>query len=545
MSWRPLDISPSREPHLPPLLISTAFGPDSYTIHLTDLTHIWSETLERGGILRRSRDVNTSIDPSDSEQLRILLDKIQLGLEGGRDTALALAVNTDAGRPSMTLSVTVPLPGGLAPLEWSIELAAASQQLLTDQLIVPLLEAQQMRMREMASLADMLREKDHVIQKLMDKLEARGTELGQVFPQVAGKAGRAVDRRKAEEKVKGLSRFEMEAWRRGLRSEEPRDVGELVGQVFAADGLSNLKTRNASNVVKEPVNWWDRVKGDSFGLSGGKTPSHGHHGKTSPKRTLKEQPAPDENSDFQIQGTPPHLASPAPKSTGAEPPTDDTTDDEDDEDLDAPSQQSRIPDSFPSSPPKPKPLAAAPRKLGVIGRKKRELPSDPSPPISHESTTGDTSPSPVKEPTSPERRPASSTAAPKPKRVLGRIGGKKEVTPKPKDSTEVDRESIEPTPTPVPTHAPETKSPQPDAAPSPKKKLGVVGGRKIGKAAREEEAGSEAPTETLKKEKEESTTPLPPQPEETEEERADRKREMLRRELEEKARAPVKKKRKF
>jgi len=73
MAWKPLHLSASAGAHLPALLISEAFTAASYTVHLTDLTYIWSECLDRRDIIRRSRAEDTSIDPSDNEQLQILL----------------------------------------------------------------------------------------------------------------------------------------------------------------------------------------------------------------------------------------------------------------------------------------------------------------------------------------------------------------------------------------------------------------------------------------------------------------------------------------
>ena len=75
---------------------------------------------------------------------------------------------------------------------------------------------------------DVLKDKDHVIQKLLDKLEEQGTELGQIFPQVAGKVGRKVDRKKAEDKVRGIARFDVDTWKKGLSHEEPGDISKLI-----------------------------------------------------------------------------------------------------------------------------------------------------------------------------------------------------------------------------------------------------------------------------------------------------------------------------
>jgi hypothetical protein len=559
MSWRPLDFSRSVDSKLPALLISTVFRSDSYTVHLTDFSYIWGESLERRDIFQRSQDENTSIDPRDGDQLHILLDKIKLGIEGGRDTALTLAVNDNTGRPGITLNITVPLPGGLEPLEWPVHLTALSQSLLGNQLIIPLLEAQQMRMRELASLADIIREKDHVIQKLVDKLESQGTQLGQVFPQAAAKAGRKIDRKKAEEKVQGLSHFDIEVWRQGLEKEESRDVRQLVEQVFKSGSFSYLDNKGARNVLKGPENWWEDVKGGSFTLSTGKSVLH-EESKTSKDRKiaksmLEKEESIQDDDNFQAQATPPHLASTAQKSA-LERTIDDST--EDDDDLDAPSQRSKIPDSFPSSPTPPhaKSHVKVPKKLGIIGGKK-ESPK-PAPKDNNETTESSSSPR-LEKSHSPERRTESPDPKPdltKPKRALGRIGGKKAPPeleaslPSVNEPTKPKRGRLGQVGGKRKEATPGSAEPQPDAEtavspPKPtsgaKQKLGSdaePGTKEVG----EERGGvgSEEPRgRALKQEKEE------PPPRETSEERADRKREQLKMQLEEKAKAPVKKKRKF
>lgn len=556
MSWQILDASRAGYSQLPTILISSAFRSDSYTVHLTDLTHIWSESLDRREIFRRSQAENTSIDPRDDDQLHVLLDKIRLGIEGGKDTALALAVNDDAGRPGITLSITVPLPGGLAPLEWPVNLTAASQLLLTDQLIIPLLEAQQMRMQEMASMADTLREKDHVIQKLVDNLESQGIQLGQVFPHAMGKSARKIDRKKAEEKVKGLRPFDMDAWRQGLKKEDSRDIGQLAEQVFKIGGPSDLDIKETTNGLKGPENWWESIKGHTFDLSTGKPALH-QESKAS-KAEKHREPIPKEeeltqdDDNFQVQATPPRLSSAAQKSA-VDKTADESTDDDDD--LDAPSQRSKRPHSSPvPAPPPAKSPVKAPKKLGLVGGKRQ--PAKPVPQDDEESTEGSTSPRPEKSQT-PEKRAASPSPPPQPtpakqKRTLGRIGGR-EKPPEPEATPEV-KEPAKPTrgrlgqvggkrkdATPAPT-SPELEgtavSPTEPAVGAKKPSGAGEAKSKKGRGAEEEEPRGRAVKQETKVEE--------PPPRETSEERADKKREQLKMELEEKAKAaPAKKKRKF
>ncbi|TVY24017.1 hypothetical protein LHYA1_G007727 [Lachnellula hyalina] len=556
MVWKPLRLSKAASAHLPPFLLSLELTSDPYTIYLTDLTTIWKESLDRAGIIRRSEEEGTSIDPSDDDQFRILLEKIRLGLEGHHNTTSALTINADDDRPMIILNLTVPLPGGLAPLQWPIRLSAAPQSLFTIQLTMPLLGARHVQMQEVKSLGEVLEAKDHVIQKLLDTMESQGMELSQVFPQAAGKAGRKIDRKKAEERVKGLARFDMVTWRQGLYAEKLQDAGQLISEVFEGDTTDGLNIETSATGEQGPENWWESIRGITVNLNTGRISTNGL-GKSSPqnkrlslKPTLQEQPF-NENDDFKVQAEPRRLASRAHKSSPQNPPLDDSTDDEDD-DLGGPSQVSRIPDSFPksrsqsqslshhyppASPSPPAPSMPKPKKqLGRIGAKKAA--PRPSPPIDEEATTDDSAPSPT-------RRNAPSPTpepAPKPKPAkgkLGKIGGKKAAPP--------------PAPEPDPEPAPTT--------PKSKSKLGKIGGKKKAstpapdspepriksspRSTQEEislnnTVDGDRGREMANEEKEKT-----PEPRETSLERADRKRAELKRDLEVKAMQPVKKKRKF
>jgi hypothetical protein len=549
-TWRLLNQTPS-DTQLPPLLISTTFTSNSYSVNVTDLTYIWSESLDRRSIIKRSLDENTSIDPSeDAQQLRVFLEKIQSALSGGVNTSLSLQAKSSLksnNPPALDMYITAKLPKGLQPLEWTLRLSLLPQIELSLQLTIPILRSQNARMREMEKLIEILRDKDHVIQKLIDKLETSGAELGHVFPGAAGKGGRKIPRKLAEERVKGLGMFEIEEWKKEMRLMEKDAKGEdvelVLKQVYEDAPTSLLDLVTYSEAPGNRLNWWEYLKDDPVEVS---SRTAGQEGKkdatTASEGQRKNEATPKEEDDFQVQATPPHLGKDSAKSADASlPPTlrsqtaiQDSTDDEDD--LDAPSQRSIIPDSVQLSPPKQQP-----RKLGAIGRPKPaptpaaapETSSRSKSPAPQAETNGkhpmidddetasedDDIPPPAKSPTPPKR---TSPAPPKAKEGgLGKIGGKaKEATPPVARAAPADNEN------PTTEH-------------KPKRKLGIIG-HKASTPAREsdkqeETRGQGADMATEEKE----------EPEETPLERADRKREELKRALEEKAKAPVRKKRKF
>jgi hypothetical protein len=582
--WHSLGLGTSADVHLPPLLVSTAFEADSYTVHLTDLTYIWVESLDHAAILERAEEENTSIDPTDSSQLHILLSKLGLALSSGPKTKLNLKVDLHSGRvrPAITLNLAIELPGGLAPLQWPIHLAAAPQSLLTNQLTKPLLHAQHARMKELESLKEVVKEKDHVIQKLMDKIEAQGIDLGQVFPQATAKGGRKVDRARAEEKVHGLRQFDSEA--------------ANVQHVLSED--IDLKIES---VVGEE-NWWDNIQSVPVEIS--KDNACGT--RTISKAALKHQESTQYSDAFQVQSSPTYRASKAPQFSQSIA-LDDSTDD--DEDLGPPSQRSKTSDSFPSLKMLASDSLSRPgKKLGKIGGKK-ETPKKPLPPPAAENSTDDEQaqvskparqsskiggkrkPSPTKDDSTDDEEPAPkspnppkaasppshaddettddedapiprqqsptqspklspATAPPKPKGKIGKRGGKKEnppptsSSPSPIEASKAKRGKLgqiggrkkEATPPPPASEHEATASQTPA-----KRKLGVIGGRN--KTALEENSvveEDETRGRSVKPEKEET-----PPPREASKERAEKKRRELKRELEAKAKAPVKKKRKF
>ncbi|KUJ24519.1 XLF-domain-containing protein [Mollisia scopiformis] len=597
MAWKPLRVSASAGAHLPPLLISTNFTNDSYTIYLSDLTSIWSESLERAAIIRRSREESTSIDPSDAAQFKIFRDKIKLGLEGGKDTTLALSILADPSRPSLVLNVTVNLPGGLPPLDWPIRLAAGPQCMLTGQLIKPLLQAQHERIQEANSLVDILKDKDHVIQKLLDKLESQGTELSQVFPQAAGKVGRKVDRKKAAERVKGLAQFDVGSWKEGLDYAQSPDTTQLIANIFGASADA-LPLRGGDEISEEDTEeWWDNIKGITVNLVTGKISTRGPS-KASRRTTplskipppLPKQESTNDDDAFQTQATPPRSSNAKVSAPKAKVETS-----SDDDDLDAPSQRStkrsKIPDSFPKS---PSPHLKAPslkvvKKFGNLGGEKAA--PAPSPPTKEDESTDDEEPIPLPKSTkkaspqvivpddevtenddehtspppkaAPQARSPSPEPVPKPQKKFGKIGGKKDTPPPPTPELEPDDEP-EPSPPPKAATPPATKAKKPKfgqiggkkktsestpvpeesvaTSPAPKagikRKLGAIGHKAV-----KAEPSSQNPEEDIRGRA--PTKEETPPPRETSEDRADRKREQLKRELEEKAKAPVKKKRKF
>ncbi|PQE20276.1 XLF family protein [Rutstroemia sp. NJR-2017a BBW] len=584
MNWKPLKLSASAAERLPPFLISTDFATDAYTIYLTDFTNTWCEKLDKDEILRRGIEEDTSIDPSeDEEQLRILLGKIKFGLERGKDAELRLGVGSApqhlarAAAPELSLNVRVPLPGGMRDLEWAFRLGVQRQGDTAEKLVIPTIQLLHKTRQDSDKLIEMLEEKDVVIQKLVDSLERLGTDLGAVFHQVAGRPGRKVDRKKASERVKGLGPFDVQAWRRGSNHNETLGIPELLDSVFGEVDTVRLSPRTDDKLQRRE-DWWKGMDGETIQVFGGKSTATP---KTPPRIAQEEStPAEEDEDEFQVQATPPHLSKS--KQTFS---MDDSTEDEDEDDLDAPSQRFQVPDSFPISQqrePSPPPKAP-PKKLGNLGMKRKAPTPTPPPPAQEADDTATEDDEPMLSPApknvknvndndndndttedeenntpslpSPKRQktPQKSPTPPPPtkkKGKLGQIRSKKVASEPPPPSSQPPASQSQPQSQRLKGKLgkiggrKKEATPEPDALPEriatpTKKRIGGIGRVKGETAAVEDVGKKEVIVET------ETQREKTPPKMETEEEKADRKREELKKQLEAKAKAPAKKKRKF
>ncbi|TPX16343.1 uncharacterized protein E0L32_003992 [Thyridium curvatum] len=530
-SWHPLPVA---HHDIPTLLVSTSFTQSSYTVHITDMANIWSESLERKAICMRGFKEDTSIDPSeDSEQMGLFLGKIRATFEQDapdhESTSLAVAGSADG---DLVLRITCVLPKPLKPLKWPVYLKKSPGSAIATELVLPLIQAHHTRVEETDSLVSLLKEKDAVIAKLLDKHESMGTGLENIFTALSSK--RKVTRAAAEDRIKGLAPFRESELRVRLERAHGGDSVDVKGLIQEAFGGKGLRYRSDLDIAASADldTWWKNLdSGAGVQLVERKKEKSPAAAEAAPPTPTK--PA-DDDDDFQVQATPPHLMSAKKREAGnkrAVPGDDDgTTDDE-----------AAIPDSNP--PPKPSSPAPKKSKLGAIGKKKQATPPPPPPkspsPAPEEPAAEDVAMDDAASATASEHdaNPESSPPPPPPpkssqpkKGGLGRIGGGKA---KAAEKTKSKSPSPE-----LPPASQSTSKPAP-------KKLGQIGKKKetapAGEPARggEESSRGRGRTPAGDGAKEEK-------PRETSEERANRKREELEKELQRKAAAgPAKKKRKF
>lgn len=471
--------------HLPSLLVKASFSKTGYSIRLTDLSRVWAEELPKAEMITRARAHDCSIDPGeDAEQYDIFAEKLQSALQQHGNTTLALSTTKNG---NLKLHLEAPLPSPLPTFEWEIHLKQMSDRSVEVDIVSPLLQKACLLERHMQQLIAEIQAKDKVIGKITDRLEASGHDLTAVFPGVKI-TGNKPQREQFARHVRGLAEFDNASWSAKVAAENDT----LPVSDGSADAI--LASLPPAQAVKEThVDWWRNLANGHHialikeGLDDGATtqdqaPKH----KQSFSGRSKSDVG-DENDDFQIQATPPHLRahSTLPTSNGhADEPMHDQDSTEDEDDLDGPPPRSK---------PAPRPVKHKNIDSPALVNTRKRSPTPPTTnppthttttrgPFTQEEDTGDEDddddldgPSQASQkptPTSsqlPSREKSqtpqpTTSSAPSPRRRLGTLGGRARTkSPTPMSTTRTEE------------HAAPTPSPE---KPKAKSKLGTIGGRK-------------------------------------------------------------------
>ncbi|KAL4906587.1 XRCC4-like factor-domain-containing protein [Aspergillus multicolor] len=531
--WQRLHVANGGD--IPPLLYKYSPTASGYELYMTDLDYIWSECLDRKGVLKRADEDETPIDPSeDLEQLNVLLSKIREGLQNEPGSKVSISTKTRGGADSLELTVTSKLPSPLEPLKWKLHLAKEPQSSTTSHLLLPFINAEADQEARQQSLIEELHKKDWVLAKLFDKLEGLGVDLTTIFPGASGLRGRkGPTLTQAAKYIRGLAPFDEKSWRDD--ASKSSSTSQLSANIVTE---LSIGTGSVDSLKPPPDAWWKTITASdtSTPLDDKTNPT------TKPTTDSLETDTDagfetgDDDDEFERQETPPRLKKPSgpQKSPSARKRKDDGTQSEDEEVI-SPKRRKEAKHQAENSPPAIRPKAPRLGKLkglGTIGGKKQTKPESPSPSAtptpapstSPSRTQGTPSPPPRRKHEPPQSRTDDETdsgdtdadsaphhtslkantkndrePAPKPARKLGLgvIGGKKKK---------------QPTPTPEPETRPETnlepgsedddsrsksQSRTPDSQTSPKRKkplgrIGVIGGLKS-KARASQDTSSQGP----------------------------------------------------
>ncbi len=529
MGWKVLSADLPNDTRL---LVQSYSSPiTGFCVKLTDLSRIWSESLSRDEIIERASRIGSGVDPGeDEEQFKICVGKIESALNGENATSFKISSNEEQGQ-NLLLSLSAPLPDPLPPFKWTMYLQREPEHRIESELLSPLLLQADSLKQQIQQLVNQLHDKDRIISKICDRLETSGNDLTTVFPGVSNikTSRKKTQREQLAKHVKGLQDFDENIWKQ--HQVFPDECGpvkpDTINSVF-----QDLPTPLNKPGEQQPTKWWQHLdRGFRITRAPRVTVKEGllgnARGLSDPKSSsLNRDDNDPEHDQFQRQYTPPHLnhhsndddtlghntgnvetnQTHLPIERNAAREGDESTTDDDD-DLDAPLKSPAREKLH--SPIAEKQATASPRKIGLLGGRATQ-------PSSTFLTTN---------------TPSEPAEKPRPRSRLGAIGGKRE-------------NSVSgPVPSkPANVQATQTSSPS-------KSKLGAIGGKRavdihspIPKAADEPLESSDDLTAGHARSSEKANTPPP---RETSEERADRKRDQLKRDLEDKAKAPVKKKRKF
>ncbi|KAF2029477.1 XLF-domain-containing protein [Setomelanomma holmii] len=528
--WRVLQLSeqPDSE-HIPQLLVKPDFRANSYAVHVTCLSNIWSEELDVNGIVDRASQEQSPIEASkhDTAQLAILLENVRKPLEDA-DAGDAVCRIIRSDNDGITLHATISLPKPLDSLTWTFYLTRRTSMTLKNELIMPLLMTSHIQHERIASLVSAIKDRDRAITRLVDQYESSNLDLAAAFPVISGlKSGRKVIKREqAAKHVPALQPFREDAFKQEtshLVDSDVRTLG-LFQQALSEctpDVPSQLKSRDGNGDLK----WWDTLPNRL----------------TQPKVTAKSKAKPV-----------PVVNSPRPTKIVAASSDDET---EDEFETHANFNTRNVPIEVPKAPSSSPP----PKSRGPTSSDDDDLDAPPKSQGSQTASRKVTKSSARTKSPSPSSSPPKVVAPPAKSKVKGfRIGGKaKKAQADSPPPTEVVRDA-----TPATDNEPPLPQQGADVEVTPNK---VKRTFKIGGKGRTGQAGSSQvpqmtdrtrPTHSPNAQPASSPPPMPmkegtsvvkEEHEETPEEKAERRRAELKRKTEEAAKkqAQTKKKRRF
>lgn len=244
---------------VPPLLVKHQFGRSNYKLWMTDLTSIWAEALDQRPLVQRAWDLEADIDPIESDQRQMLLQRIKDSLDEAPGTKLVISRKENFN--GILLTACSPLPKPLKPLRWPFYLTLSPATTLSNELVLPLLTEQLLFRRKIDSILANLEDKDRVIAKLTDRMQAEGIELSKVFPgATSSKSSRKANSKEDIGKsVRGFAPFDKAQWQAHLSDDldTPRNCSSLLSQLFSSSSasLSLLKFDDQLSYGA----WWEEI----------------------------------------------------------------------------------------------------------------------------------------------------------------------------------------------------------------------------------------------------------------------------------------------
>ena len=121
-------------------------------------------------------------------------------------------------------------------------------------LMLPLLEEASQRQHGLEDLFHIIRDKDQVMSKLLDRIETSGIDLGIVFPSITGMRSRRTQTTIAEasKHVPGMAPFNKDSWmdRHDQHRRETAAVARSISDCFATATSGRGRSTNASSLLR-------------------------------------------------------------------------------------------------------------------------------------------------------------------------------------------------------------------------------------------------------------------------------------------------------
>ena len=282
---------------VPPLLAKFDSSDHGYSVLVSDLYNSWSEVLDRPDINTRAFEETTSIDPSeDPSQYAVLLQKIRDAISGRNGPLLYLKKLEGKG---LKLEIESPLPSPIPPLRWPIYLSPVPQAAMTKDFVLPLLARTMDQSQQMQALLAVIREKDHAIGKLVDKLDSSGVEVGNVFLNAQGytTGRRPLSWDQAGRAIKGLAAFDEATVRDEVRRDRHAKIDVLTLLRETTSGSSSGYEEQLSSLdgAAPAASWWRTLKPSETADSSAASSTQGS--RVSPEADATSDPSPETSND--------------------------------------------------------------------------------------------------------------------------------------------------------------------------------------------------------------------------------------------------------
>ncbi|KAK5227685.1 hypothetical protein LTR47_008490 [Exophiala xenobiotica] len=303
--WQELQV-PSRR-QCPKLFYSFTAQDESITLLLTDLISIWESTLDRYDILSDAARQHASIDPSVSaDQFEVLLSKIGKSLKDGENF---LSKQELRNSQLLLLTTKIDLPKPLRPLEWTFKLVPQDGSELAERILRPSLHEVAVSQEKVKTLLRAIKDKDHIISRLLERIGSSSIDLGLVFPGITGMARRGgqVSVADAKKHVPGMAAFDEKSWVKQFANDEGYEGADRTGLGNLVRGCEKCFAHTKS----EHADW---IKELSSPTKRTKAIDMKNEEPRSTKREIRgevehQNDPTDSDNDFERQPTPPGLKS--------------------------------------------------------------------------------------------------------------------------------------------------------------------------------------------------------------------------------------------